>query len=116
VVVVQLLLQVVCVVVAVALLLNPFTFPFMLAYLAWMYIDRRPMRGGLVLSGVQAGRAWVRRAVWWRYMRDYFPVRLVKTAELSAERHYIFGYHPHGILRCAFYFSYYLINLSFVDS
>lgn len=27
----------------------------------------------------------------------YFPVRLVKTADLPAHRNYIFGYHPHGI-------------------
>lgn len=67
-----------------------------------MYFDRRPTRGGLVQSqGIYAGRAWVRKSAWWQYLRDYFPVRLVKTAELSPNRNYIFGYHPHGILRYA---------------
>ncbi|XP_078390017.1 diacylglycerol O-acyltransferase 2-like [Cetorhinus maximus] len=31
-------------------------------------------------------------------MRDYFPISLVKTAELSPEANYVIGYHPHGIL------------------
>jgi 2-acylglycerol O-acyltransferase 2 len=31
-------------------------------------------------------------------MRDFFPVELQKTAELPAEKTYIFGYHPHGII------------------
>ncbi|KAK8783062.1 hypothetical protein V5799_015595 [Amblyomma americanum] len=35
-----------------------------------------------------------------RYFRDYFPIRLVKTCELPADRNYLLGYHPHGIM-CA---------------
>jgi len=31
-------------------------------------------------------------------VRDYFPVKLVKTTELDPKRNYICGYHPHGIL------------------
>ena len=33
-----------------------------------------------------------------RYIRDYYPISLTKTAELDAENHYIFGYHPHGMI------------------
>ena len=29
---------------------------------------------------------------------DYFPIRLHKTHDLPADRSYIFGYHPHGII------------------
>jgi 2-acylglycerol O-acyltransferase 2 len=29
---------------------------------------------------------------------DYFPIRLHKTCDLPADRSYIFGYHPHGII------------------
>ena len=36
----------------------------------------------------------------WRKFRDYFPIQLVKTAELSPEKSYLFGNHPHGVL-CA---------------
>ncbi|XP_061073422.1 diacylglycerol O-acyltransferase 2-like isoform X2 [Conger conger] len=47
----------------------------------------------------QAGRrtSWVRNWTLWTYFRDYFPIRLVKTHNLSPSRNYIFGYHPHGI-------------------
>jgi len=31
-------------------------------------------------------------------MKDYFPARLIKTAELDASRNYISGYHPHGVI------------------
>lgn len=31
-------------------------------------------------------------------MRSYFPVALIKTADLPPSRKYIFGYHPHGII------------------
>jgi len=32
------------------------------------------------------------------YFRDYFPISLNKTVELSPEKTYVFGYHPHGII------------------
>lgn len=31
-------------------------------------------------------------------IRDYFPVTLVKTAQLDPTKNYIFGYHPHGMV------------------
>lgn len=31
-------------------------------------------------------------------MKDYFPVSLVKTAELDPSRNYLAGFHPHGVL------------------
>ncbi|KAE8604398.1 hypothetical protein XENTR_v10014697 [Xenopus tropicalis] len=34
----------------------------------------------------------------WKHFRDYFPVRLHKTAELDPQQNYILGYHPHGIM------------------
>ena len=33
---------------------------------------------------------------WWTYYREFFPLKLVKTAELPSDRKYIFGVHPHG--------------------
>lgn len=33
-----------------------------------------------------------------RHYRDYFPVELVKTAELPATKNYILASFPHGIL------------------
>ncbi|KAB0370984.1 hypothetical protein FD755_017393, partial [Muntiacus reevesi] len=39
----------------------------------------------------------LRRCVVWKYMKDYFPILLVKTADLNPSRNYLAGYHPHGI-------------------
>ncbi|XP_072483541.1 diacylglycerol O-acyltransferase 2-like protein 6 [Notamacropus eugenii] len=48
----------------------------------------------------QGGRRsnWVRNWTLWKYFRDYFPVKLVKTCELSPNHNYIIAAHPHGIL------------------
>jgi len=32
----------------------------------------------------------------WRYFVNYFPMELKKEVDLSPEKTYIFGYHPHG--------------------
>uniref|UniRef100_A0A8C0FIG1 Acyltransferase n=1 Tax=Bubo bubo TaxID=30461 RepID=A0A8C0FIG1_BUBBB len=61
-------------------------------YLAWLVFDwNTPKKGG-------RRSQWVRNWTIWRYFRDYFPIRLVKTHNLLTTRNYIFGYHPHGIM------------------
>ena len=30
-------------------------------------------------------------------MVQYFPIKLIKTAELDPTKNYLLGYHPHGI-------------------
>lgn len=64
----------------------------MVAYLAWYIYDfGTPAKGS---------RNWTlyKNSVIWKYFADYFPLSIVKTAELSSERNYIMGCHPHGIL------------------
>uniref|UniRef100_A0A914EM96 diacylglycerol O-acyltransferase n=1 Tax=Acrobeloides nanus TaxID=290746 RepID=A0A914EM96_9BILA len=34
----------------------------------------------------------------WQYFANYFPLKLVKTAELDPKNNYIVGSHPHGVL------------------
>ncbi|XP_075920828.1 diacylglycerol O-acyltransferase 2-like isoform X2 [Petromyzon marinus] len=41
---------------------------------------------------------WVRNWDVWNYFRDYFPIKLVKTCELSPSRNFVIGYHPHGVM------------------
>jgi len=41
---------------------------------------------------------WVRGFTLWRWYRDYFPIRLVKTSNLDPSRNYLICCHPHGIL------------------
>lgn len=36
----------------------------------------------------------------------YFPITLVKTAELPSDKNYIFGLHPHGILSFSHYLNF----------
>ncbi|XP_078514659.1 2-acylglycerol O-acyltransferase 2 [Lissotriton helveticus] len=40
----------------------------------------------------------IKQSVVWRYMRNYFPVSLIKTADLNPSQNYILGFHPHGVL------------------
>ncbi|XP_021089269.1 diacylglycerol O-acyltransferase 2-like protein 6 isoform X2 [Mesocricetus auratus] len=48
----------------------------------------------------QDGRrsAWVRNWTLWKYFQSYFPVKLVKTHDLSPKHNYIIVSHPHGVL------------------
>uniref|UniRef100_A0A8C4S657 Acyltransferase n=1 Tax=Erpetoichthys calabaricus TaxID=27687 RepID=A0A8C4S657_ERPCA len=67
-------------------------------YFTWLIMDwDTPEKGGRRFS-------WVRRWSVWRHFRDYYPIKLVKTAELSPHKNYVLGYHPHGIM-CAGAFS-----------
>lgn len=68
----------------------PGTLLLCLLYGCWMFYDRhRDSRGG----------RWsdqLRRSSIGSYFTSYFPMSLIKTAELDARRNYIFGFHPHG--------------------
>ncbi|XP_004615831.1 diacylglycerol O-acyltransferase 2-like protein 6 [Sorex araneus] len=48
---------------------------------------------------IQGGRrsAWVRNWTLWKYFQSYFPVKLVKTHDLSPDHNYVIVNHPHGI-------------------
>ncbi|NWZ49948.1 diacylglycerol O-acyltransferase 2-like [Haliaeetus albicilla] len=66
--------------------------PISALYLAWVIFDwDTPEKGGRRLPCL---RQWPV----WRHFRDYFPVKLVKTHDLSPSHNYIIGSHPHGIL------------------
>ncbi|KAJ8921379.1 hypothetical protein NQ315_002995 [Exocentrus adspersus] len=43
---------------------------------------------------------WVRSWLWWRYTRDYFPLRFEKlpSVELERDKNYLFCCFPHGML------------------
>ncbi|KAL0833004.1 hypothetical protein ABMA28_001124 [Loxostege sticticalis] len=61
-------------------------------YAAWMLNDIEICHKG--------GRKfeWVRNWAWWRYYRDYFPIKLIKTAELDPSKNYLFACFPHGVV------------------
>lgn len=61
-------------------------------YLAWLFLDwDTPNRGG-------RRSHWIRNWTIWKHLRDYYPIKLVKTVELPPDRNYVFGSHPHGIM------------------
>ncbi|XP_040114808.1 2-acylglycerol O-acyltransferase 2-like isoform X2 [Oryx dammah] len=60
-------------------------------YAIWWYLDRDTSQQG----GRQS--AFIKHWTLWKYMKDYFPISLVKTAELDPSRNYLAGFHPHGI-------------------
>ncbi|XP_075384258.1 2-acylglycerol O-acyltransferase 3-like [Tenrec ecaudatus] len=79
------------------LLLFTSLWPISLLYFAWLYLDwDTPNQGGRCST-------WMRNRTIWKYLRDYFPIKLVKTAELPMDRNYVLGAHPHGIM-CIGYF------------
>lgn len=42
---------------------------------------------------------YLRNVRWiWSHACDYFPITLIKTAELDPNKSYVMGYHPHGII------------------
>ncbi|KAM4818462.1 acyl-CoA wax alcohol acyltransferase 1 [Thomomys bottae] len=66
--------------------------PLPTLYLAWLILDwKTPEQGGRRSS-------WVRNWHVWTHIRDYFPITILKTKDLSPEHNYIMGVHPHGLL------------------
>ena len=68
--------------------------PLVILYLSWVYLVewKTPERGGrdLLIN-------YTRRLAIFKYIRDYYPITLVKTSELDPQKNYILGYHPHGV-------------------
>jgi len=74
------------------LLSFPPLWPLLAVYMIWaIYIDRSPEHGGRLSPWFRSGR-------FWRYFADYYPASMLKTCDLPADRPYVFGYHPHGII------------------
>ncbi|SJL07119.1 related to diacylglycerol acyltransferase type 2b [Armillaria ostoyae] len=70
----------------------PPLWPLLALYHIWVhYIDKASIHGGRPSK-------WFRDFVCWKYFADYYPISLMKEADLPADRTYIFGYHPHGII------------------
>ena len=51
----------------------------------------------LLPSAAFSIRAALSRLSVWKYAAAFYPAKIIKTAELDPEGHYIFAAHPHGI-------------------
>ncbi|KAI8913502.1 diacylglycerol acyltransferase [Gorgonomyces haynaldii] len=80
-----------CVTLFLFCLMSRTLLPFMLAYIVFIYLDPSQEMGGRPIQ-------WVKRLSLWKGLRDFFPMELVKTAELDPSKNYVFVYHPHGII------------------
>lgn len=66
--------------------------PLSTLYFVWLVIDwYTPERGNRRTVFVRSWKVWT-------HFRNYFPVKLVKTAELDPKKNYVMGCHPHGIM------------------
>ncbi|XP_068572380.1 2-acylglycerol O-acyltransferase 3b [Cebidichthys violaceus] len=84
-------LGVACIILMVCLMFTSL-WPLPTLYLIWQVMDwQTPERGG-------RKNTFVRRWRVWEHLRDFFPIKLVKTAELNPNKNYILGCHPHGIM------------------
>ncbi|CAL1714430.1 unnamed protein product [Somion occarium] len=70
----------------------PPLWPVLAWYMLWvLYVDHSPEKGGRISP-------WFRSIKFWKYFSDYYPASFLKTCDLPADRPYVFGYHPHGII------------------
>ncbi|XP_033637961.1 2-acylglycerol O-acyltransferase 2-A-like [Asterias rubens] len=61
---------------------------------SWVYYDRKtPHQGGRRMSWLG-----VRSMIQWSYIKDFFPITLVKTVDLDPKHNYLLAVHPHGIM------------------
>ncbi|XP_065225549.1 diacylglycerol O-acyltransferase 2-like [Planococcus citri] len=91
-----------CWVITTMIISSPFVFIYLffkppmwifnVAYISWMIYDREtPHQGGRRIK-------WLRKIRFWRCRRDYFPCKLVKTAEIPPTTTYLFASFPHAFL------------------
>ncbi|XKL69075.1 hypothetical protein PGB90_006844 [Kerria lacca] len=63
-----------------------------MVYVVWIIYDRKtPYRGGRKLTILRNSKIF-------KYASDYFPTKLIKTADLPADKNYMFCVYPHGNL------------------
>ena len=85
------LLTVIAVFLLVYLLFTKFYWITIL-YLIYYYYDfDRLEKGGFQIQ-------FTRKLKIWKFFRDYFPIKLVKTCDIDPNNNYIMGVHPHGVL------------------
>lgn len=71
----------------------PLFWPLIIPYLLHTLLSKAATDGKLHYRSER-----LRRSRIWHFFADYFPAKLHKTHDLPADRKYIFGYHPHGII------------------
>jgi hypothetical protein len=66
-----------------------------MVYIAFQVYDQRRS----IHPSFRRMSLWFRRSPMFVFLRDYFPIRIVKprNSVFDPKRNYLFGYHPHGV-------------------
>ncbi|ESN92322.1 hypothetical protein HELRODRAFT_181518 [Helobdella robusta] len=78
----------------VCLLFSSYHYVALLYALWYIYDYKTGEMGGREVQLLKTSRVW-------SYFRDYFPIKLHKSADLDDNQNYLFLYHPHGIASSA---------------
>ena len=73
------------------LFFTPFFWVSLLYAAFYVYDFKTPQIGGRFNMSVRRWRIW-------KHLADYFPVELVKTADLDPNKNYIMGISPHSVM------------------
>lgn len=85
-----------CVITALLIIYTSVVRYFIFVYLAWIYFfDLDTCETG---GRSEAWISWMRNHAWWHYFCAYFPIKLIKTAELDPSKNYLLCSFPHGLL------------------
>ncbi|KAL7025168.1 hypothetical protein ACKWTF_013374 [Chironomus riparius] len=78
---------------------GPLTHLFLAGYIIFMIIDRKADRD----CSRGQGSDWIRNMKIFKYTSNYYPVKLIKTANLPVDKNYLFAVFPHGVICCGCY-------------
>ncbi|XP_070500973.1 2-acylglycerol O-acyltransferase 2-A-like [Chironomus tepperi] len=81
---------------------GPITHLFLAGYIIFMIIDRKADRD----CSRGQGSDWIRNMKIFKYTANYYPVKLIKTVNLSVDKNYLFAVFPHGVIGCGYYCSF----------
>ncbi|XP_042550854.1 acyl-CoA wax alcohol acyltransferase 2 [Dipodomys spectabilis] len=71
--------------------------PVTVLILTWLAFDwKTPERGG-------RRSKWVRQWCLWKNYCNYFPIKILKTHDISPSHNYILACHPHGLMSHSFF-------------
>ncbi|XP_055917479.1 diacylglycerol O-acyltransferase 2-like isoform X2 [Eupeodes corollae] len=70
-----------------------------ITYVFWILYDKNRIHNCNRGPGVR----WMRDSFFGRQIREYFPVELVKTAELHPNKNYLLACFPHGVISFGFF-------------
>jgi len=65
-----------------------------LLYITYVIYEEKVWR-----TAETGGRRWKFVRSWriWKHFCNYFPIKIIKTAELDKDKNYLTGCHPHGV-------------------